>query len=130
MPTYHLFQLHPGPGQAFDAVFDARFGKVGPALKMGLHRAVAKLEASDLEDLFSRTNSIDGPWYAAEGIELLVPGGAPSTSVGDIAIDADDGQAWLCASFGWEKIDRALCEVLFQKAGIAPAEADDRPEGP
>lgn len=126
MATYLLFQLHPQPGQALDAVLDASFGRVGPALMMGLYRPVARLEATDLEDLFTRTNSIHGPWYEEEGIDLLVEGGAPSTSVGDIAIDLDEGRAWSCGSVGWEPVRRELCADLFRVAGVAPE--DDAPE--
>lgn len=120
MATYLLFQLHPQPGQALNAVLDARFGRVGPALRMGLYRPVARLQATDLEDLFTRTNSIHGPWYAADGIELLVEGGAPSTSVGDIAIELDQGRAWSCGSVGWEPVRSDLSTELFRIAGLAP----------
>jgi hypothetical protein len=134
MATYLLFQLHPQPGQALDAVFDARLGRVGPALMMGLYRPVARLEATDLEDLFTRTNSIHGPWYAEEGIELLVEGGAPSTSVGDMAIDLDQGRAWSCGSVGWEPVRSELCADLFRIAGVTPGdgghEAPRAEEGP
>lgn len=126
MPTYLLFQLHPQPGQALDAVFDARFGRVGPALMMGLYRPVARLKATDLEDLFTRTNSIHGPWYAAEGVELLVEGGAPSTSVGDVAIDLGRGRAWSCGAIGWEPVASVLCADLFRIAKVAPG--GDGPE--
>jgi len=128
MPTYLLFQLHPQPGQALDAVFDARFGRVGPALMMGLYRPVARLEATDLEELFTRTNSIHGPWYAEAGIDLLVEGGAPSTSVGDIAIDLEQGQAWSCGAVGWEPVASGPCAELLRIAGIAPTNCG--PESP
>ncbi len=128
MATYLLFQLHPQPGQALDAVFDARFGRVGPALRMGLYRPVARLEATDLEDLFTRTNSVHGPWYAEEGVDLLVEGGAPSTSVGDVAIDLDRGRAWSCGAVGWELVTSELCADLFRIAGVAPE--DGGPEAP
>lgn len=128
MATYLLFQLHPQPGQALDAVFDARFGRVGPALMMGLYRPVARLQTTDLEDLFTRTNSVHGPWYAADGIELLVEGGAPSTSVGDIAIDLDEGRAWSCGNVGWEPVRNELCADLFRIAGVTPAGGEDRPD--
>lgn len=126
MTTYLLFQLHPQPGQALDAVFDARFGRVGPALTIGLYRPVARLEATDLEDLFMRTNSIHGPWYAADGIELLVEGGAPSTSVGDIAIDLDEGRAWSCGSVGWEPVRSEFCADLFRIAGVASRDEEHK----
>lgn len=128
MATYLLFQLHPQPGQALDAVFDARFGRVGPALMMGLYRPVARLEATDLEDLFTRTNSVHGPWYAEAGIDLLVEGGAPSTSVGDIAIDLERGRAWSCGAVGWEQVASGPCAELFRIAGVAPG--DGGPEAP
>lgn len=124
MVTCLLFQLHPQPGQALDAVLDARFGRVSPALMMGLYRPVARLEATDLEDLFTRTNSINGPWYAEEGIELLVDGGAPSTSVGDIAIDLERGQAWFCGNVGWEPIASGPCAELFRIAGFTPGDVE------
>ena len=134
MPTYLLFQLHPQPGQALDAVFDARFGRVGPALRMGLYRPVARLEATDLEDLFTRTNSVHGPWYAEEGVDLLVEGGAPSTSVGDVAVDLGRGLAWSCGTVGWEPVASELCADLFRIAGVAPGgggpEAPRAEEGP
>jgi hypothetical protein len=130
MATYLLFQLHPQPGQALDAVFDARFGRVGPALRMGLYRPVARLEATDLEDLFTRTNSIHGPWYAEGGIDLLVEGGAPSTSVGDIAIDLGRGRAWSCGAVGWEPIASDLCAELFRIAVVAPGDTGSEPPHP
>lgn len=134
MATYLLFQLHPQPGQALDAVFDARFGRVGPALGMGLYRPVARLEATDLEELFTRTNSVHGPWYAEGGIDLLVEGGAPSTSVGDIAIDLGRGRACSCGAVGWEPVASDLCAELFRIAGVAPGgggpEAPRAEEGP
>ncbi len=130
MATYLLFQLHPQPGQALDAVFDARFGRVGPALRMGLYRPVARLEATDLEDLFTLTNSIHGPWYAEGGIDLLVEGGAPSTSVGDIAIDLGRGRAWSCGAVGWEPVASDLCAELFRISGVAPGDTGSEPPHP
>lgn len=130
MATYLLFQLQPQPGQALDAVFDARFGRVGPALRMGLYRPVARLEATDLEDLFTRTNSVHGPWYAEGGIDLLVEGGAPSTSVGDIAIDLGRGRAWSCGAVGWEPVASDLCAELFRIAGVAPGDTGSEPPHP
>jgi hypothetical protein len=127
MATYLLFHLHPQPGQALDAVFDARFGRVGPALMMGLYRPVARLEATDLEDLFTRTNSVHGHWYAEEGIDLLVEGGAPSTSVGDVAIDLDQGRAWSCGAVGWEPVRSDLCADLFRIAGVDPGDTGSEP---
>jgi hypothetical protein len=123
MATYLLFQLHIKPDRDHIEFLNSMSGRVTPALIMGLYRPVARLEATDLEDLFTRTNSIHGPWYAAEGIELLVEGGAPSTSVGDIAIDLDEGSAWSCGNVGWEPVRSELCADLFRIAGVTPGDS-------
>ncbi|MCE6958061.1 hypothetical protein LAZ40_03195 [Cereibacter sphaeroides] len=144
MPLYHLFQLHltnrqihainEGRGGGLDdAMLAARLGNregVDAALGHALYRPVAILEATDLEDLYTRTNSIDAPWYRAPEITLLVPGGAPSTSCGDIALDADARQAWVCASIGWEPLDDAARAALERMAGFVPPEPDTGPERP
>jgi hypothetical protein len=63
---------------------------------------VATVDAETLDDVFERTNHIDQPWETNPGVTLL-GGRARSTSVGDVVVD-QDGQAWLCASAGWERI--------------------------
>lgn len=141
MPQYLLFQLHLTEAQNFevaavpssplaDAMFAARMGRVDGALAMDLYRPVARLEASDLEDLFTRTNSIDAPWYEAPEIDLLVTGGAPSTSVGDIAIETETGQGHFCADFGWKPLAASECETLMRNVGDATSAPDESPEGP
>jgi hypothetical protein len=61
----------------------------------------AKTEDAALSEAFERTNSIDGPWYEAEGVP-----GARSTSAGDYVV-LNDGQQesiWRCAFVGWKRV--------------------------
>lgn len=39
-----------------------------------------------LDQVYQRTNTIDGPWWENPGVTKLVPDGCRSTSVGDVII--------------------------------------------
>jgi len=71
---------------------------------------VAEIWATDLEDLYSKTNHKDAPWHeaAVNDIQYLKPreDGRPprSTSIGDLAIDPE-GKIWCCATLGWKQLD-------------------------
>ena len=66
------------------------------------YRAVAAVEADNLEKVFEKTNHIDQDWTENEGV---IPMGSRhrSTSVGDIVVDGE-GNRVICAGCGWEKI--------------------------
>jgi hypothetical protein len=65
---------------------DERFEAMrGRPLSWGRYKLVATIHASDLEDAFRRTQSLDGPWYAAAET-VFTP--SRSVCVGDVIEDA------------------------------------------
>ena len=80
------------------------------ALDLNDYQTVGLIWATDLEDLFRKTNHIDAAWHekARNDIQYLRPreNGRPprSTSVGDLAIDSD-GVIWCCAICGWKRLE-------------------------
>jgi len=56
----------------------------GRPLSWERYNLVATIHASDLEDAFRRTQSLDGPWYAAAET-VFAP--SRSVSVGDVIED-------------------------------------------
>ena len=73
----------------------------GPAFPAE-YKAVAAVEADDIEEVFEKTNHIDYDWTENNGV---VPIGSKhrSTSVGDVIQDSK-GRTLLCASSGWKEI--------------------------
>lgn len=61
------------------------------------YREVARVEAAGLDALFRDMNAVDGT-------ETCCRLRVRSMSVGDVAIDTATGEAWCCASIGWERV--------------------------
>lgn len=112
MPDFHLYQIRPAsavrdgldPDRAVaSALAMARIGQIRQALDLEMHVFTAVVRARDLEDLFHKTSTADADW--TEGSKVLESAeGAQATGVGDIAVDPEIGDAWLCATFGWESL--------------------------
>ena len=87
-------------------------GQVGglcsaPALED--YKMVAVVEADDIDGAFQDTNHIVSDWQDSESVICLFgKANNRSTSVGDIVVDMDTQERYLCASFGWSKIFLAL----------------------
>jgi hypothetical protein len=132
MPDYHLYQIRldaverarlPEDRDLASAFAFGRIGQVSRAIDLGLHKFTAVIRARDMEDLFHKTGGIDGSWV--EGPKVLrVEPGAQSTSVGDIAVDPETGEAWLCATVGWETLswDRAERFVVESTGRAEPGD--------
>lgn len=55
-----------------------------------------------LSQLFTATNHIDTDWRNNPEVVELFGDRHRSTSVGDVAVDETTGQAYMCASVGWD----------------------------
>lgn len=94
------------------------------------YRLVAEVEASSLEGVFERTNTIEQYWWTNDGVTRMFSGhGCRSTSVGDIVIDGK-GDAHFCASLGWEPVGKIThhLDVVAPEAAIASTQAKHLPE--
>jgi hypothetical protein len=109
MPDYHLYQIRndrkgegsdPGASVAYDL---GRVGQIATVLAMEMHVFAAVVRARDLEDLFHKTSPMTVDWMSGPKV-LQVAQGARPTGVGDIAVDPEAGDAWLCATWGWEAL--------------------------
>lgn len=96
---------------AGEAYLKAEDGFIVDAYKMDMLKPVAVVIANDLEDLFTKTNHIHSNWTANDGVDFAVDD-VRSTSVGDIVIDYDTGEAFICASFGWDDIEGSTIDEL------------------
>lgn len=94
------------------------------------YRLVAEVEASSLEGVFERTNTIEQYWWTNDGVTRKFSGhGCRSTSVGDIVIDGK-GDAHFCASLGWEQVGKIThhLDVAAPEPAIASTQAKYLPE--
>lgn len=66
------------------------------------YELVAVVHGLDLEQAFFFTNHVDKAWFDHLNVEVVKE--SRSTSVGDLVED-EDGQLWLCAFCGWEKVE-------------------------
>lgn len=87
------FTLRPEEGAAIKAGTDPDFK----------YRKVADVYTDDLDTAYARTNSIDKLWTTNQDVTCIA-GRHRSTSVGDALVDID-GQWWMVASFGFERIE-------------------------
>jgi hypothetical protein len=65
---------------------------------------VANVECPQMSDVFRYTNHIDTAWWTNKWVDCLVK--SRSTSVGDVIQDTESGDYFVCAPFGWDKIER------------------------
>jgi hypothetical protein len=63
-------------------------------------------DANGLDGLFALLNNDSNPLGSDEWQHLIRQGITDHTSmsVGDVAVDRDTGERFLCAAFGWEKL--------------------------
>ena len=79
--------------------------KYEPALKLGMFRHVADIEAEHIEQVFEIGNI--GPEHRITRHKPM-----HSVSVGNLVVDAD-GKMFVCASVGWEELSpQAVSQVL------------------
>ena len=78
------------------------FDSEGYAPVKSNYELVAVVHGTDVENAFYFTNHIDKAWF--DHINVKVVKESRSTSVGDLVED-EDGQLWLCAGCGWEKVE-------------------------
>jgi hypothetical protein len=102
MPDFHIYRISPaadddigdgGDPQRARARSMARIGQIRPALELEMHAFTGVAKVADPEDL------LDPGFGLAEDQEVFQPAG-----VGDIIVDPQTGDAWLCATFGWESL--------------------------
>lgn len=120
---FHLFQVTPEAeiadgatkSQLVAASRRARFGAIDDALRSGLYRHVASLKARNEDDVFYKTRTLGTePWTEGERV-ILSNEHARDTEIGDVVVDLQQGDAWMCAAVGWEILcwDRAEQMLRF-----------------
>lgn len=128
MAKYALFHLikpvehrHEGDESPFRKAFFT--GDVGDALHKGLFSLVLIAEQPGLDALYNVTNSCGGRWHTRiEG--QLFQERPRSTSVGDIVIEVETGDAYCVRMTGWESLDDTLpgLDALRESAGAAQSQ--------
>ena len=128
MKTYHLFQIRPSDEQQahIDAgdramrttLMKASLGQIDEALAKELYRHTAILHASDEDTLFQNVRAIGAPNLAERDEAFQAVDRPTEAGVGDIVVDLADGDAWMCASYGWENLSWDRCAKLMQYAQI------------
>jgi hypothetical protein len=73
------------------------------------YEEVATVEAIDVDHVFNLTNNIDHDWITNPEVLSRNFSSCRSTSVGDIVVDTEYGEAWRCmpydgATVGWELV--------------------------
>ena len=68
------------------------------------YKFVAVVDASNIDDVFEATNHIRSDWQENDNVQSFGQDNR-STSVGDIVINMDTLESYLCDSFGWKEID-------------------------
>ncbi|MBW3243361.1 hypothetical protein KUV57_11875 [Epibacterium sp. DP7N7-1] len=126
MKTYHLFQLnaeqHADPGLS---VMKARFGQIDEAVRKGMYRHVASMNARNEEDVFHKTRSYNGDdWKGGHRI-IEAKQDARDIDVGDVIVDMDSHDAWVCLPYGWDLLSWDRCSCLIHQAD---AQQLDRPQ--
>ncbi len=76
---------------------------------------VARVEATELGEVFQLTNHIDTDWTENKEVTLTYPGGKRSTSVGDVIIELDEtdngaDKLWAVMGMGF----KPLYEVMVK----------------
>ncbi len=66
------------------------------------YEKTATVDAHSLDDVYAKTQHLHRPWWENPGVTAFGIA-ARSTFIGDIVQDAD-GQLWVVASFGFEKL--------------------------
>lgn len=125
MAIYHLFHVKPLRGHSLkaEAVFELQCGSMEALTSTELHRRVAIVDASNPENLFRKTNSIERYWPENEGV-LEAEEQLRSTSVGDVIVDAETRQVLFCANIGWTPLPDGIAsdflEAVARQAETSP----------
>ena len=80
------------------------------------YEKTATVDAHNLEDVYAKTQHLHRPWWENKGVTAFGIA-ARSTSIGDIIQD-EDGQLWVVARFGFEKLTGNL--VALEQTTNAP----------
>lgn len=83
---------------------------------------VATLNCLDMDEVFSRTNSVNDAWYA-DPTAGAVRQGIRSTSVGDLVQD-EEGTFYICAAVGWKPVDNHV-KIHILETESPSAEGED-----
>ena len=73
-----------------------------PRFTNSTYTLTAIVEATDLDEVFRLTNSIDSFWGANPEVKWHLGPECRSTSVGDVVLD-ENAKGFLCESIGWKK---------------------------
>jgi hypothetical protein len=117
MKTYHLFQL-TGDDAAQDglAVKKARFGAIDDAVRSGMYRHVASLNARNEDDVFHKAKSYNGDdWKDGHRI-IEAEQDARDIDIGDVIVDMECHDAWVCLPCGWDLLSWDRCSSLVHEA--------------
>ena len=117
MKTYHLFQLTTDDTAAAGiSVMKARFGQIDEAVRSEMYRHVASMNARSEEDAFHKTKSYNGDdWKDGHRIiEALQD--ARDIDFGDVIVDMDSHDAWVCLPYGWDLLSWDRCSILIHQA--------------
>jgi hypothetical protein len=91
------------------AYWEARSGRHADAIKFGMIKPAAKMQASSAEQVWQAMQNINEPW---SDNEFIVPLGTirRSMDVGDVIV-WENGKVECCADFGFKKLETFDVEV-------------------
>jgi hypothetical protein len=120
--TYHIFHLARSENmdsmgaQHRSALMRARLGQIDDALALDLYDYIGAIEARNEEGAFYKTQNFNDETWADRDVRC--------TGVGDIIVDADSGDSWMCASCGWEILSWDRCAALLLKVNSLDADPE------
>ena len=130
--TYHIFHLAPAErtdqmsSKHQSAQMRARLGQIDDALSLDLYDHIGVVEARGEEGAFYKTQNFNGESWIRAHSDTDEPVEARCTGVGDIIVDAETGDSWMCASCGWEILSWDRCTDLLLK--VNQLQVDESPE--
>jgi hypothetical protein len=77
------------------------------------YELVARIKARSLDEVYEKTNGIDGPWWRGEGVECVVH--SRSTSIDDVVI-GPSGDIQILGWNGWMMVREAQAHVQSVEA--------------
>ena len=102
---YDMKALHCSFGKWYQVNSLGQVGESCSAPALEDYKMVAVVEADDIDRAFRDTNHIESDWQDNESVVCLFgKANNRSTSVGDIVVDMDTQERYICASFGWDKV--------------------------
>ena len=134
MTRYHLFQLfaseqhlsriETGDRQLAICHMKARFGQIDEAIAEGMFRHAAIIEGRNEDAVFYKSLTTAEAGGEADPRILHAEPGFRTAAVGDILVDAEGGEAWMCATFGWEVLSWDRCANFLVLAQERQSELD------